>query len=242
MIRNLHDDAGQNKMVNIIKSYNHTTFDFIGDFAFAESFDSLKTRQDHRFMNIIFVSIKINTILKAIVNAVPPLQICFSLLEKLAMRYDYGEVIHQKVNRRIETGDRERPDLMTGILKNNTDDGSGITRNEIEATATILLGAGAETIATLLSGCTYLLLTNPRVIEKLQEEIRGTCATSDEITITKMNQLPYVHAVLEESLRLYPPVPTALLRTTLPGGSAICGHFVPGNVRICFKCLAGTAY
>jgi cytochrome P450 len=42
--------------------------------------------------------------------------------------------------------------------------------------------------------------------------------------------LPYLNAVIEETLRMYSPVPVALTRIVPPGGAPISGHWVPGNV------------
>ena len=45
-----------------------------------------------------------------------------------------------------------------------------------------------------------------------------------------MAQLPYLNAVIEETLRLYSPVPVALTRIVPSEGAPISGHWVPGNV------------
>jgi cytochrome P450 len=230
MIKNLHNDAEDNKVVDIIKAYNHTTFDFIGDFAFAESFQSLETRTDHPFMVMIFQAVRIATVVQTLIAGFPFLRSATRFLREVAQSFDFGAFVHDKVSRRIDDGDRERPDLMAGILKHNNEDGEGITTKEVEATATVLIGAGSETTATLLSGCTGLLLQNPAVMSKLQGQLRSTFESADDITVTGLNKIPYIMAVLEESMRLYPPVPVMLPRKTPPEGTAICGHFIPGNV------------
>lgn len=48
----------------------------------------------------------------------------------------------------------------------------------------------------------------------------------------KVNSLPYLLAVLEESLRIYPPVPVALNRVVPPDGASICGRWVPGGTVV----------
>ena len=108
-----------------------------------------------------------------------------------------------------------------------------MTREEIIGNSGILLVAGSETTATLLSGATYRLLTNPTVLKKLQLEVRGAFKSDKEMSLLSAGNpslLPYMEAVLTESLRMYPPVPASLPRVTGPEGDIIDGQFVPANV------------
>jgi len=106
-----------------------------------------------------------------------------------------------------------------------------MTRDEIKATSGILIIAGSETTATLLSGATFLLLTNPSAMVKVVEEVRNNFVHASDITFASVTaQLPYLNACLEESLRLYPPVPSVLPRRTGPEGDIINGRFVPPDV------------
>src|SRR5579859_2957501 len=105
-----------------------------------------------------------------------------------------------------------------------------MSRQEIIGTSGILIIAGSETTATLLSGVTYYLLKNPGAYDKVKEEVRGAFNEPEEINLTSTSKLSYLHACLEEALRLYPPVPLALPRRTGPEGAIIDGVFVPGNV------------
>lgn len=90
---------------------------------------------------------------------------------------------------------------------------------------------GSETTATFLSGATYHLLKSPLVLQKVTDEVRGTFKSADEITLasTIPSKMPYLHAVLEEGLRMYPPAPTKLPRRTTQE-TIINGAVVPANV------------
>lgn len=96
----------------------------------------------------------------------------------------------------------------------------------------ILILAGSETTATLLSGCIYLLLSNPEKLEMLQREVRSAYKSDDDITLNNVNQLTYMLAVLNEALRLYPPVTSALVRIVPAGGENIADNFVSGGVSV----------
>ena len=108
-----------------------------------------------------------------------------------------------------------------------------MTRQAILANSRILLTAGSETTATLLSGATYYLLQNPEIMRRVQSEVRTAFKTAGDITLRSVSTpglLPYLDAVLQESLRCYPPIPATLPRITSPEGAVIDGRFVPGNV------------
>lgn len=44
--------------------------------------------------------------------------------------------------------------------------------------------------------------------------------------------LEHLNSVINEALRLYPPVPSALQRLTPPEGLTVAGTYIPGNVTI----------
>src|ERR1700755_639339 len=94
----------------------------------------------------------------------------------------------------------------------NRDEKSGLTRQEMYSNASLFMIAGTETTATELSGMTYYLLKNPDKLKNLTDEIRGAFASDADITMERVAQLKYVQAVVEEGLRLYPPVANGLPR------------------------------
>ena len=94
------------------------------------------------------------------------------------------------------------------------------------------MAAGSETTATLLSGVTYLLLSNPGKLEKLQLEIRSAFQSAEEITITSASRLPYMLACLNEALRLYPPITGSLVREVAKGDATVAGRAVAGATNV----------
>jgi uncharacterized protein YybS (DUF2232 family) len=78
--------------------------------------------------------------------------------------------------------------------------------DKLSSNAFILVLAGSETTATTLAGATYLILTHPDVLEKLKREVRSTFKEVSQININSVNNLTYMLAILNEALRMYPPV------------------------------------
>ncbi|KAI2779574.1 cytochrome P450 [Daldinia loculata] len=106
-----------------------------------------------------------------------------------------------------------------------------MTRGQLTGNASILISAGSETTAILLTGLTYLLTKNPRVHEKLKNEIRGTFQSPNEITVTRVNQCRYLLACMEAALRVYPPPPQPHQRIVPPEGAIINGEHPRGRGR-----------
>lgn len=103
-----------------------------------------------------------------------------------------------------------------------------MTRLEIESASSILVVGGSETAGTVLAGATFHLLMNPSALTKLTREIRGSFQKEEEITINSTAALSYLHAVIEESLRMLPPVATALSRISPPDRAVmVCGKVIP---------------
>lgn len=50
--------------------------------------------------------------------------------------------------------------------------------------------------------------------------------------VSAVSELPYLDAVINETLRLHPPVPSGLQRITPPEGLFIGETFVPGNTVV----------
>jgi hypothetical protein len=124
----------------------------------------------------------------------------------------------------------DRPDFMSYILKYN--DEKGLSVPEIRSNSNVLIPGGSETTGTFLTGTTWHLLKNPKVYNTLVEEIRSNFTTSEDITITKLLQLKYLNGVIEEGLRIYPPVPSNMPRVIPEEGAMICGKWLPGGVGI----------
>jgi cytochrome P450 len=127
------------------------------------------------------------------------------------------------------------------LPKDDTDEDNetGMTRGEILASMRVLLVAGSETSASILSGTTYFLLTHPHWLKRVQAEVHSVFSTPDEITLNALypnnnnkTSLPLLEAVLQESFRCYPPTPTIFPRVTGPEGVVIDGKFVPANTSV----------
>lgn len=219
-------------VVDIVKWFTLTTFDIIGDLTFSKSFGGLESGEYHFYVSNVFKSFQ--TAQYFIIARAYPLvyflgETILALFgtEFLALKMKHLEYTTQAVSKRLAT-QTDKKDFMTYILRHNNE--KGMTRQEIMGTAAVLVAAGSETTASLLSGAVFHLLKNETALRKVTDEVRSSFANEDEITFATVARLPYLQAVIDESLRMYPPVPGALPRRTPPEGDVIDGYTVPGNV------------
>lgn len=123
-----------------------------------------------------------------------------------------------------------RPDFTSYIIKHSLG-GRGLSLPEIDANAGVFVLAGSETTAALLTGCTYYLLQHREKYDRLVREIRGAFAQVSEIKLSALVALPYLNAVLAETLRIYPPIPSMLPRRVPKGGPSLTVNmFLAGYV------------
>ncbi|KAH7085823.1 NADPH-cytochrome P450 reductase-like protein [Paraphoma chrysanthemicola] len=122
-------------------------------------------------------------------------------------------------NRRSNPTDKK--DLLNGML-NGIDPKTGekMTDESLIDNMITFLIAGHETTSGLLSFTFYYLLKNPAAYEKAQHEVDEVIGKGP-ITVDHLTKLPYLNAVLRESIRLSPTAPaiglTAKEDTTLDG-------------------------
>ena len=188
------------RIVNIVHWYNLTTFDIIGDLAFGKSFGGLQQGAYHFYVSNIFDSIRASRWLQ-IMKGYPLMEASAQLLLKISgASVSAKRDLHYKFSKDVmqERLDKEtdRKDFISYITKYN--DEKGMSQKEIASTSGVLLVAGSETTASLLSGTTFLLLKNQLVLQKLVDEIRSAFHDEGEIDLTSAARLPYLHAVLEE--------------------------------------------
>ena len=167
------------------------------------------------------------------IGAFIPLEYILWLLPKsfMAQRFAIFEFTQNRVSERLAL-ETDKPNIMSYIIRhNNEDTGKGlISRGEMDSTFVDLIVSGSNTSATMLSSATYCLTKDPKVLRRLSEEVRGAFPIENKITISSTPKLPYLLAVLEESMRLHPPVPISLRRVVPPGEATVGGHWVPGGV------------
>lgn len=227
---------GEDTPINLVEWLNLTTFDIAGDLCFGESFDCLKNGKAHPWVEVSYGFGK-GLALIAAVNFYPPLDKLLRLViprKTMQRTTDHIAMSRAKVMKRLSS-DSDRPDFVTHILKQNKENEAKAERKamspaEIGLNMTVLIFAGSETTSSALSGIMRMLVQNSDPLTKLVHEIRSSFSSEADITTASVGRLEYLEAVINEGLRICPPVVIAVPRIAPAGGELVCGQYVPEGV------------
>ncbi|OAP64204.1 hypothetical protein AYL99_00176 [Fonsecaea erecta] len=234
LMQRLHQqvDSPTKGVVDIVSWFNFATFDAIADLTYGEPYGCLEKSTYDPIVALTFAAFYAMAFNDAQLR-IPWLKHFMGYFvprEVISQRESLMNFNIRKVERRLAM-ETQRDDFMTSAadaLQKNV-----LSLAEIQSCAQIFIVAGSETTATTLSATVYLTLSHPEVYKRVTEEVRSSFPHVEEINITTINsRLQYMLAVLNETLRIYPPVPTGFGRIVPKGGDVISGFFIPEGTSV----------
>lgn len=220
LIQRLHETSGQ--VTDAVRWFNMVAFDLIADLAFGQSLQGLEKNETNQWIENIQNVFHFTPFIMLIKFS----RIC-GLLVKLflgpkmkAVKTKQDAYIRELLRQRMSKHDRG--DFMDHLI-------GKLPEKELVANADLFMLAGSHTSSVLLSGVTFWLLKTPAAYAKVKKEIRDAFDRDEQITFKTAERLPYLQAVIDEGLRIFPPAPLAIERKTMIP-TKICGQIVPPNV------------
>ena len=170
----LREDSDRNpdRIVDVNRWFAYTTFDIIGDLAVGELFHCLRDSKFHPRVAMVW---NLKTLCRFIVVLHYPLVesvLLYFILKSMIEQIRSMDVITKETLARRMELQTDRPDFISYIKRHN--DEEGMTDKEIHENSKSLIITGSETSSTALSGVVNFLLSRPRCLSKLTEEVRGT--------------------------------------------------------------------
>ncbi|KAK7029018.1 hypothetical protein VNI00_014728 [Paramarasmius palmivorus] len=146
----------------------------------------------------------------------------------------------QTILNRIERGPSSTRDLFSYLLGEYEDDPRLDTPTLI-AEAVFAIIAGSDTTAAALSNVFFFLVSSTKVFHRLRTELDELNCHTDA-TAAELANLPYLNAVINESLRLQPLAPNGLQRVLTNengAGEMVNGYYIPPmtNVQVSHYCI-----
>lgn len=132
-----------------------------------------------------------------------------------------------------ETVHRNAEDFFSKLEKLREKDPDNYQKYSCANTIQANVSAGSDTTSISLTANLYYLLKNRSTLKKLREEISEAVArgeVDEPITFDQAQKLPYLQAVIKESMRLHPAVGLPQWRIVPEGGLNIAGTYFPEKV------------
>ncbi|EPE25320.1 Cytochrome P450 [Glarea lozoyensis ATCC 20868] len=242
----LGGEEGWSEAKNMNDWATYFGFDFISDLGYGSSFGMLDGQENRWIPGVL----KSASVFLYYVGYLPFIDFVRPLMGTAIQDYisqdaadslKYTEMANSRLAARmelerklkIEGKETSRKDTFHYLL--NSKDavtGKTFTKEELQADSALIIAAGSDGVAITIAACMFYLLKNPEAMGRLVKEIREAFSSVEEIRNPKLNTLLYLHACIEETLRMNPPKPSTLPREVLQGGLTIDENHFPKGVNI----------
>jgi cytochrome P450 len=140
------------------------------------------------------------------------------------------EIIFDQIRRSRTASGGDGDDVLSMLLEARDENGEGFTDQELRDQLMHLLFGGHDTTSSTISFLFYELSRHPdvlaQVVDELDTELGGAAPSAEQL----IHGLPYFSQVIDETLRLYPPVWFGPRMSVKPFEFA--GHHVPAGIHV----------
>ncbi|KAJ5749530.1 Cytochrome P450 E-class group I [Penicillium manginii] len=236
----LQKAAVKGKSVNIQNIYSELIGDVVCELMFADSYNFIESGDEgHPLLNEVdnlgsltwlmmeFPGIK--TVMKALPSSIgnklsPEIvsfkKFCKDRLEEAQHRKQSGNTPSRKSYFDLYLEIDSRKDTIQNVA-------------DVFDGAFNFMTAGIHTTAYTLSWATFNILSSPSVLVKIQSELdEAKVAIRDDFDPKAIQNLPYLGAVIRETMRMADPVPGYLPRVVPKEGVQVGSFFLPGGVSL----------
>ncbi|KAH6857449.1 benzoate 4-monooxygenase [Alternaria rosae] len=216
----LASHAVSRKPIDASSTFLDLFFDVISDLTFGQSFDTQTTKQRSP---IVLGFLRRQKALGFALLNMPLLHLSRNLRLSVKKQKSWEGWYDQALNA------RSKMIIPTADIYTYLSQSEGFRGNALSE-AKLAIVAGADTNAITMSNTCYLLCRHPEYQEKLYDELSDlkSLFLNDRDLMDK----PYLIGIINEALRLHPPVPSGLQRVTPAEGAVIAGRYIPGYMNV----------
>ncbi|KAI0394542.1 cytochrome P450 [Xylariaceae sp. FL0594] len=221
-------------VINVTEWMSWFAFDLMGEFAFARSFRMLQDKKWHSRLKLLVDAMG----MMDTVSPVPWLaQFALSLRPRLHLSKNWAAMMRwckECMDERLQLPG-EHPDVSQWLIDASRKTNPPFAdRAWLDGDAVTIIVAGSGTVSVALVFAFYELALHTEQQAKLFEELREV----DIYDRVQLRNCAHLNAVIHETLRLHPPIPTGGYRVTPPEGATINlasdgkSHYIPGGVTV----------
>ncbi|QHO54560.1 hypothetical protein S83_005384 [Arachis hypogaea] len=148
--------------------------------------------------------------------------------------YIFDGIVEERLRLRAldEMDTKEYKDVLDYLLEVMLEENSQISRIHVLHLLLDLFVAGLDTTSITIEWAMAELLRNPEKMQKLKEELEHVLGKNEkQIEESHISNLPFLGAVVKETLRFHTPIPF-LLPHKSQQDVELCGFTVPKNAQV----------
>ncbi|KAK3356880.1 cytochrome P450 monooxygenase-like protein [Lasiosphaeria hispida] len=205
--------------------FAYFAFDIIEDLAFNKSSNMLGDGKE----TYIFQTIRADMFNIALFTHLPWLLPFLKRTPLLNNNYlRFWDWIQNKIEERSKN-EPDQPDIFSWILKAYGQSAkTQRDRYNLHGDAQLIVIAGSDSVAATLTYVFFHLAYDPELVRMLQAELDAL----PDLAHDRLAAVALLDAVVNEAMRLHPPVPSGTQRVTPPEGLQIGKAFVPGDTIV----------
>ncbi|KAJ7735296.1 cytochrome P450 [Mycena maculata] len=231
LVSRLGDQDGN---IDLVLWFDLFTLDLMGDLAFGGGFEGLRDGQD-----VDSVGERIRGFLAAssVAGQIPWIMPTLHLFPQVGrIIQEFNEFGQGLAVQRIKRGAVHTKDLWYHLADEAGLEKEKPTLESSAADGIVAIIAASDTTASALSSLMWFLLSNPKYYRRVQLELDTVYTNGDDpLDVSKHQQLVFLSACINETLRLHPPLPSNGGPRGIPldnEGRNIAGRFIPPGTTI----------
>ncbi|KAG5987176.1 hypothetical protein E4U54_005100 [Claviceps lovelessii] len=230
-VRRMKRDVVAGGTADVARWWSMMTADVLSLLAFGEAFHIVETEQKPPLIKDIEAALVLGALRLELPWTWPllrriPLPSLGSPASLFARIRDYGSIAARNTNNSSRRGIKT---FFSEMVPRDEQE-QPLSDAVIALESVNIIMAGGDTTATALTFLIYAVLRDPAVKEELVHEL-ATCS-GDPPSWDELDQLPFLRGVIQETLRLYAPIPATLRREVPPEGARLGGYTIPPGITV----------
>lgn len=214
--------------VDAAKWFHYYSYDVMGDLAFNKDFGMLRTGEEHFAVELLnealaVQGLKLPTWLFRLLVAIPGLTTSY---------WTFIKYCDEQLRDKMTSGEAEQPSVMNVLLQHAGTTPSSQELLNLQSDARTLIVAGSDTTAATLAHIFYLLAQHPAHLDKLRAELQSLGDGNGGFRHQDIQKAEHLNGIINETMRLFPAVPTTVMRKTPPEGIEVADVWIPGNMNV----------
>ncbi|KAK4445303.1 cytochrome P450 [Podospora aff. communis PSN243] len=227
----------QTRKADLVWIIRFFTLDSVTELAYGEPFGYLEANKDLFDFNKQVdemtkpMAVMIDTpVLRTIVNS----PLAPHIMPKVTDKDGMGRLValgQEFVAKHFATGATDSKDMVGSFMRH------GLSQSRCAAECVVQVIAGSDTTGTTIRTALLHLISTPRIYNAFRAEAASAIASglvspTDPITHNQGRKLPYLTAVIYESLRFRPPALYGHFKSVPAGGDTIDGVYLPEGTAV----------